>query len=180
MSSIGQNLEQERLLVELAEQVRSRYFGKYRGLVQDNNDPDNLGRIKAKVPEVYGDEQISPWAFPVVPFAGSNHGLVLLPEVDDGVWIEFEAGDPSRPIWTGCWWGSGEMPASGNTNSRVLVTSGGHQLILDDGNEKLQLIHSGGAEISMTDSEITLKIGATQIVLSSSGVDINNGAFKVS
>lgn len=180
MSSIGQNLEQERLLVELAEQVRSRYFGKYRGIVRDNNDPDNLGRIKAKVPEVYGDEQISPWAFPVVPFAGNNHGLVLLPEVDDGVWIEFEAGDASRPIWTGCWWASGEMPASGNTNSRVLVTSGGHQLILDDGNEKLQLIHSGGAEISMSNSEISLKIGATQIVLSSSGVDINNGAFKVS
>ena len=176
---MGQNMEQERLLVELAEHMRSSYFGKYRGIVQDNNDPDNLGRIKAKVPEVYGDEQISPWAWPAVPFAGDNRGLVLLPEVEDRVWIEFEAGDTNSPIWTGCWWRNG-IPASGNINSRVLVTSGGHQVILDDGNQKLQLIHSGGAEISMTNNDITLKIGATKIVLSSSGVDINNGAFKVS
>lgn len=180
MSVIEPDLGQERLLVELAEHMRSRYFGKYRGIVEDNNDPDNLGCIRAKVPEVYGDEQISPWASPVVPFAGKNHGLVLLPEEGDGVWIEFEAGDPSRPIWTGCWWASGEIPSAGDTNTRVLVTSGGHQVILDDGNQKLQLLHSGGAEITMTNNDITLKIGETQIVLSSSGVNINNGAFKVS
>jgi hypothetical protein len=86
--------DHERLLVDVAEQTRSRYFGKYRGLVQDVEDPETLGRLRAQVPEVYGDAD-SPWAFPVVPFAGPNHGLVLLPEVGDGVWIEFEAGDRS-------------------------------------------------------------------------------------
>ncbi len=168
----------EKLAVEAAEFIRSRYFGKYRGLVQDVNDPENMGRIVAQVPEVYGDED-SPWALPVVPFAGKQHGLVLLPEVDDGVWIEFEAGDPSRPIWTGCWWASGEMPAPGGTATRVLVTSGGHKVILDDDGKKLQLLHSGGSEITMTNNEIKLKIGSTQIVLSASGVNINNGAFEV-
>lgn len=179
MSNITSGGEQEQLLVRLAERASSQYFGKYRGIVDDNNDPDNLGRIKARVPEIYGDEQISPWAYPVVPFAGSAHGLVLLPEVGDGVWIEFEAGDTSRPLWTGCWWASGEMPTVGKIDSRVLVTSGGHQVILDDGNQELKLIHSGGAEIKMTNTEITFKISSTQIKLSATGVDINNGAFKV-
>lgn len=168
----------EALLVELTEFVRNRYFGKYRGLVRDVDDPENLGRIVAQVPEIY-EEEDSPWALPSVPFAGQDHGLVVLPEVNDGVWIEFEAGDPSRPIWTGCWWASGEMPAPGGTQTRVLVTSGGHKLILDDDEVKLQLLHSGGAEITMTDNDITLKIGSTQIVLSASGVNINNGAFEV-
>ena len=98
--------DMEQKIVELAEFQRGRYFGKYRGLVQDVDDPENMGRIVAQVPEVYGEEY-SPWALPSVPFAGQNHGFVVLPEVGDGVWVEFEAGDPSRPIWTGCWWARG-------------------------------------------------------------------------
>jgi len=170
--------DMEQMVVELAEFQRGRYFGKYRGLVREVDDPENMGRIIAQVPEVYGEAD-SPWALPSVPFAGPNHGLVVLPEVEDGVWIEFEAGDPSRPIWTGCWWARGEMPASAGTQTRVLVTSEGHQVILDDEASKVQLLHSGGAEITLSDSEIKLKIGSTQVVLSSSGVNINNGAFQV-
>jgi len=168
----------ERMMVELSEFQRSRYFGKYRGLVQDVDDPDNLGRLVAQVPEVYGEED-SPWAWPAVPFAGASHGLVLLPEVGDGVWIEFEAGDLSRPIWTGCWWARGELPAPGSTETRTLVTSRGHKLVLDDRNDQVQLLHAGGAELTLTNTTITLKIGATQLELSASGVNINNGAFQV-
>ncbi len=170
--------DMESLVVEAAEFIRDHYFGKYRGKVQDVNDPENLGRIVAQVPEVYG-ELNSPWAMPSVPFAGKNHGLVVLPEVDDGVWIEFEAGDISRPIWSGCWWASDEMPSSSGVQTRVLVTSGGHKLVLDDEKGKLQLLHSGGAEFTMTGDDITIKIGSSQITLSPSGVNINNGALEV-
>ena len=169
----------ERLVAEAAEYMRTRYFGKYRGLVHDIDDDDSMGRIIAQVPEVYGEEGLSPWALPCVPFAGRNHGLVLLPEVGDGVWIEFEAGDISRPIWTGCWWGSDELPQPGGTQSRVLATSGGHKVILDDEENEFKLLHAEGAEMTMTRNDITIKIGTTQIVLSSSGVNINNGAFEV-
>ena len=170
--------DMEQTIVELAEFQRGRYFGKYRGLVRGVDDPENMGRIVAQVLEVYGEED-SPWALPAVPFAGQNHGFVVLPEVGDGVWTEFEAGDPSRPIWTGCWWASGEMPAAAGTQTRVLVTAAGHQLILDDEGSKVQLLHSGGAEITLTDTEIKFKIGSTQLVLSASGVNINNGSFEV-
>jgi uncharacterized protein involved in type VI secretion and phage assembly len=201
----------EEMVVGMAETMRSRFYGKYRGTVEDVEDPDNLGRITAKVPEILHD-QISPWALPAVPFAGPNHGLVLIPEKGDGVWIEFEAGDPSRPIWTGGWWASDELPEPGGTEVRVLVTSKGHKLVLDDKNNEIHLLHAGGAEMAMTDSDITLtigqseakltsdqislKIGTTEITmstteltlkggptaqvkLSSSGVEINNGAMKV-
>jgi uncharacterized protein involved in type VI secretion and phage assembly len=168
----------EKQLVELTEQIRSKYYGKYRGIVQDPDDPDSLGRVTARVPEVYGEED-SPWALPAVPFAGSSHGLILLPEKGDGVWFEFEAGDPSRPIWTGAWWASGELPSDGGVKKRALVTSSGHKLIFDEDGSLIQLKHSSGGEITMTDTDITIKIGSSQIVLSASGVDINNGAFTV-
>lgn len=168
----------EKLIVELAETVRQRYFGKYRGIVEEVEDKERLGRITAKVPSVYGDV-ISPWALPAVPFAGQGHGFLVLPKKGDGVWIEFEGGNPSKPIWTGFWWAKGEMPSPSGPDERVLITPAGLKVVLDDKKKKLQLLHPGGAEITLAESEITLKMGSTQIVLSSNGVNINNGAFEV-
>src|SRR6266851_3812213 len=51
------------LLTRLVERAETRYFGKYRGHVQDNNDPKSLGRIKASVPQVLGDLDTG-WAVP--------------------------------------------------------------------------------------------------------------------
>jgi hypothetical protein len=168
----------ERIAVDMAEYMRDRFFGKYRGTVRDVDDPEKMGRIKASVPAVYGEND-SPWALPCVPFAGPSHGLVLLPEIDDGVWIEFEGGDPSHPIWSGCYWARDELPDPGGDQVRALITPSGHQVVLDDDGGTLQLVHSGGAELTMTDSDITLKIGSTKVELSSSGVSINDGAFEV-
>lgn len=172
--------QQEELLVEVAEFMRTRYFGKYRGIVDEVGDGDRLGQLKAMVPEVYGEDNASPWAMPCVPYAGGNYGFLVLPEEDDGVWIEFEAGDISRPIWTGCWWaGEDEMPEAAAPPTKVLVTKGGHQLILDDDRNEIRLVHAGGAEIAMTENDITIKMDRKQIVLSSTSVNINNGAFEV-
>lgn len=169
----------ERLLVEVVEKMRSRFYGKYRGIVSDVDDSENLGRIRARVPEVLQDQD-SPWALPCSPFAGDGHGLVLLPEVGDGVWIEFEAGDPARPIWTGAWWGKSDGVAElEDRKARALVTSKGHKLVLDDDGDAILLEHSGGAKVELSGSDITIESGAGKIVLSSSGVNVNNGALTV-
>ena len=172
------NEEMESLLVELAETTRGRFYGKYRGLVTDVDDPEKLGRIVAQVPDVL-EEQETPWAMPVVPFAGDGHGLVLLPEVGDGVWIEFESGDPSRPLWTGCWWGDGELPDPGGPKTRALVTTAGHKLVLDDEGSEVQLLHSGGAELKMTDGDITITIGGAEVKMTSTDITISIGASEI-
>jgi uncharacterized protein involved in type VI secretion and phage assembly len=172
--------DMESLVVELAEAVRHRFYGKHRGIVEDVDDTEKLGRITAQVPSVYGDATTSPWALPCVPFAGDGYGWVTLPKKGDGVWIEFEGGDPSRPIWTGFWWGTDELPSPGGPQQRVLVTPEGLKLVLDDEDKKIQLLHPDGAEITLTSSAITFKLGSAKIALSSSGVSINDGAFKVS
>lgn len=182
------------LTVQMAERLRNSYFGKYRGLVKDVNDPLKIGRVRASVPEVLGEKELSTWAMPAVPFAGKKHGLVLIPEFDDGVWIEFEAGDVSRPIWTGCWWAINELDDVSKTTARALITTEGHRLVLDDKGKEIRLLHSKGAEMKMTEDDITLTIGGTEIKLtkndltlksgsgkiklSAAGVDINNGAMK--
>ena len=80
-----------------------RFTGKYLGIVVDNDDPKSLLRLRVRVPEVTGDE-ITGWCLPCVPYAGQDVGFFFLPESGAAVWIEFEGGDVSYPIWTGCWW----------------------------------------------------------------------------
>ena len=166
-------------IAELTEHARSHFYGKYRGEVTDVSDPKNMGRIKANVPFVYGDQRASNWCVPVAPFAGSGHGLLLLPEVGDAVWIEFENGDIDFPLWTGCWWRDGELPDPKGPKQRVLTSATGMQILLDDDAKELSLKHPGGAEITLSDSSITIKIGAAKIELSSSGVSVNDGALEV-
>jgi uncharacterized protein involved in type VI secretion and phage assembly len=163
--------EHEELMVGIAESMRSRFFGKYRGIVTNVEDPEKLGRIVAQVPEVL-QEMPSPWALPATPFAGPGHGLVLIPEVGDGVWIEFEAGDPSRPIWTGGWWGPNELPAPGDVQVRALVTTAGHKFVLNDKDKEIQLLHSGGAQLKMTDNDITLTIGQSEFKMTADQISL--------
>ena len=88
------------------------FYGKFRGVVTANNDPDRLGRIRAKVQDVLGDRE-SGWALPALPYAGDGVGLYLIPPVDAFVWVEFEHGNPDYPIWTGCFWGGRDrLPVS--------------------------------------------------------------------
>ncbi len=79
-----------------------RYIGKYRGVVVDNADPAQLGRIRASVPAVSPDAL--GWALPCLPYAGPGVGFFAIPPVGASVWVEFEGGDPALPIWTGCFW----------------------------------------------------------------------------
>src|SRR5262249_4547854 len=170
--------EYQSLLRATVENERARIYGKYRGTVSDVDDPDGLARIKATVPAVYGDQD-SPWALPCSPFAGASHGLVLLPEVGDGVWIEFEGGSISRPIWSGCWWSSDQRPEPKGATIRLLATTAGHQIVIDEDADEIKLVHPGGAEFTIGASEIVLKLGSCEIKMSQTEIVLNNGMVKV-
>src|SRR5262245_30493105 len=93
---------------QMREEQRSEFFGKYKGLVVENQDPEKRGRLQVQVPQVLGDLKV--WATPCVPYAGKDKGLFLMPDKKTGVWVEFEAGNASLPIWSGCFWTDGQAP----------------------------------------------------------------------
>lgn len=95
--------------------AEGRLFGKYRGLVTDNKDPDKLGRLKVSVPAVPG--MAENWALPCAPYAGEQVGFYTMPPIGAKVWVEFEGGDPSHPIWSGCFWQQPEVPTEIGDNS---------------------------------------------------------------
>ncbi|HKE93603.1 MAG TPA: phage baseplate assembly protein V [Povalibacter sp.] len=165
--------------------MSGQFYGKYRGTVTDIQDPLMTGRVRAKVPDVLGDQE-SGWAMPCLPFAGSGMGFFALPKVGAGVWIEFEHGDPDYPIWAGCWIGSlAEAPSellAPPYKKVVLKTEGGHSIILDDtpGIGGITLQTSGGQKIVMnaTSIEIDNGMGGT-IKMTGPQVSINSGALEV-
>ncbi|MDQ3743677.1 MAG: phage baseplate assembly protein V [Acidobacteriota bacterium] len=164
--------------------MSEHFFGKYRGTVTDVQDPLMLGRVRAKVPDVMGDQE-SGWAAPCVPFGGSQMGLFGLPKVGAGVWIEFEHGDPDYPVWTGCWFAQGEMPSEllAPPYKKVLLkTEGGHLIVLDDtpgvGGITLQTSDGQKIVLSSTGLEITSGQGGT-IKITGPQVSVNDGALEV-
>ncbi len=141
-------IQTDDILARLIERVEGRYYGKYRGQVTDNDDPDNLGRIKAKVPRLLGDEEIG-WALPAFAYGGaSEQGLFAVPDTGAGVWIEFEGGDLSYPIWSGTWYTSDAIPESARPGKKVLKTKSGHKIVLDDDRESLEITDSNGNSIA--------------------------------
>lgn len=148
----------DELLLELARQYRNRYYGKYRGFVTDNNDPEQRGRLRLRVPSVLGNAD-SGWALPSLPFGGlADQGMFLVPEVSAQVWVEFEAGNVDQPIWTGTFWqATGDPPAEAAQSpptTRVLKTPSGHTLQFDDaaGQEKFRLAHPAGTEMTVDEN----------------------------
>ncbi len=76
------------------------HFGKFRGTVLNNTDPLEIGRILAQIPALPGI--LTNWAMPCVPYSAPGiTRTISIPPVGENVWIEFEAGNPNSPIWTG-------------------------------------------------------------------------------
>lgn len=172
----------EQLVVDLAEQARSRFFGKYRGIVTDNDDPDRLGRLRANVPEVLQSIE-SPWALPCAPYAGPDQGMFVLPPVGAGVWIEFEAGDPSRPIWVGAWWADGEAPRNADGSDaaptrRMFKSESGLLLALDDDAGKISLSDKDARNFLTIEVQAgKVKVQATtKVVVEAPQIELVDGA----
>jgi uncharacterized protein involved in type VI secretion and phage assembly len=170
----------DELLARLVEHVENRYYGKHRGFVTDNQDPDNLGRIKAKVPALLKDEETG-WALPCVPYGGAaEQGFFAVPDVGAGVWIEFEGGDLAYPIWVGTWWSSGELPESATPDKKVIKTKSGNKIILDDssGGQLIQVSDDAGNNLLKIDVQqgmITVQAG-TKVTIEAPQIEIVKGA----
>lgn len=147
------------------------WYGKYRGVVTDNRDPSGQGRIRTRVPEVLGEVETG-WALPCAPYAGDSSGVYLIPAPGTGVWIEFEAGDVSRPIWSGCWWGPNQIPRNANgalagPPLKVIRSENGLMVTLDDKAHTITLSDTHGSNwvrIEAQGNQVKIKAAAKVIV----------------
>lgn len=138
------------------------------GIVTNNTDPDNVGRVKVKFPWL-DDQQESGWAPVIGMGAGNQRGLLILPEVNDEVLVAFANGDFNQPYVLGGVWNGSDSPPNnaaidgGNVEIREFKTRVGHILRFTDksGSEKIELIDKTGKNTIVIDcSQNSIAINA--------------------
>jgi uncharacterized protein involved in type VI secretion and phage assembly len=157
---------------------KGRDNGLVVGVVDDLADPEDLGRVRVKLPHL--DDTLSDWAPIVSPMGGKDRGILFRPERDDTVLVAFEMGDPRRPYVLGAFWSKpSPPPALGDpakeNNWRVIRSRSGHVVRLDDTN--------GSERIEIIDAKERLKIvvdtAANEIAITSDGGTVRIEASTV-
>jgi hypothetical protein len=146
----------------------NQFFGKYRGKVIKNKDPLRLGRIRVRVPSVLGALSKN-WAMPCVPYAGKKVGFYAIPPVGANVWVEFEGGNPNKPIWSGCFWGKGEVPAQPAVPEIKVFRTEGITLTLDNRKKK-------GFSIEVTDPVVKKPL---KLVMNDDTITLNHSDERI-
>jgi uncharacterized protein involved in type VI secretion and phage assembly len=160
------------------------------GLVSDNRDPENLGRVRVTFPWLH-DEFVSGWARTVQPGAGKDRGALVVPEVGDEVLVAFEHGSFQNPYVIGGLYNGVDTPASGDVplidansgavNRRSFVSRTGHRIeaVEKAGGPTGVRIRTGDGmlrvELDQQKTEIVVRSDGTVTVTSKQGVTVDAG-----
>ena len=137
------------LNIDEGDRAAFRVTGVVIGIVTNNKDPEDMGRVKVKFPWL-SDSDESTWARVAALMAGKERGFYFLPEVDDEVLVVFEHGDMRFPYVLGALWNGKDKPPAknddGKNNVRLIKSRSGHTIRLTDeaGKEKIEIIDKSG------------------------------------
>ncbi len=172
------------VLAPASPEKAGKIFGVVMGIVSNNQDPDNMGRVRVKFPWLSDDHE-SWWARIAMPMAGPKRGTYFLPEVEDEVLVAFEHGDVRFPYVIGSLWNGKDSPpetnGDGKNNRRLIHSRSGHLIRLDDtdGDEKIEIIDkSGGNSITIksSDNSIAMTCTGKMTLHASQGIEITSDA----
>lgn len=171
----------------------ARYYGKYRGRVENNLDPEGRARLQVSVPSVFGEVNML-WAMPCAVVASPMAGVYMVPPKDALVWIDFEEGDPERPIWSGCFWNQKQIPAQtaqqaviklGATTLNIMAGDGPGGLTITVGegenaptlsvSEEGVAMRVGQGKIDLKADELSLAVGEDALTIRSGAIEISGG-----
>ena len=181
------------LLTPPGADLSGRILGVVVGIVTNNQDPEDLGRVRVRFPWLSKTDE-SWWARIAAPMAGKERGAYFLPEVDDEVLVAFEHGDARFPYVLGALWSGTDKPPESNqdgeNNRRTLRSRSGHVVRLDDtgGAEKIEIVDAkekqsivfdtAAGTITVTaDSDVAIESKNGKVVLTGkAGVEVVSSA----
>lgn len=162
----------------------------YLAEVVDVKDPDNLARVQVRLLSFDGvDGQDGPlWARVAVPFAGTERGAFMLPDVGDEVLVNFINGDWRFPVVVGGLWnGNARAPETlGGDGSRVdrwsiVGRAGTRILILEEreGEATISLTTPGGVSLKLTDAgggKVEFQVAGNTVTFDTQGISVQTPA----
>lgn len=144
-----------------------KYLSIYRGIVSKVNDPENRGRIKTLVPSIFKNNEETVWALPCFPEFSA-----ISPDVGTPVWVMFEEGDISQPVWLGTWHTIGALLSNFITEVEDVVYSrSGGTIKINNAKGELFIFNSHGKIIYMDSDEIHINDGEGNIIIINSASD---------
>lgn len=151
-----------------------KYYSSYRGFVMSNEDPEGYGRLQLKVPQILGNQTIEYWAWQKGTFSGKDYGFQVIPQKGDMVFVEFEYGDPRKPIWTYGHFSKTnkqkEKPEElKNPNSYWFKTPKGHLVKIDDDKKLISIETKKGLTFELDDEKGVIRLNG----------DKNDGLVKI-
>lgn len=152
-----------------------KYYSSYRGFVFDRVDPEGYGRLQLFVPHVYGQEPYRYWAWQIGQYSGTNYGLKCIPQIGDMVFVEFEGGDPRKPLWKYGHFGkdlsnNNEIPDTlKDPDIYWFRTPGGLGIEFNDKTKETKL-YTGNMMYKALDA--TINVNGNKIQVTDSGVNI--------
>jgi uncharacterized protein involved in type VI secretion and phage assembly len=173
--------------------------GLHIGIVGEyKQDPENLNRLRVKVPSLQTDDTPL-WARFAAPYASKERGLCFYPEPGDEVVLGFFAEDPRYPVILGSMHNPKNKPpyapSVGNNQKGLVLTQGGNeqQLLFDtkavsavlvSGKEKIALqkgakIESDGP-VQLAGSKIDIAAKQQVNLQGQSGVQIKGAKVDLS
>lgn len=167
-----------------------RFYGVVVGIVTNNQDPEDMHRVKVRFPWLSQDVE-SNWARVAAPMTGKDRGAYFLPEVDDEVLVAFEHGQADHPFVVGSLWngrdGAPESNADGRNNHRTIKSRSGHVLRFNDtaGAETIEIIDRTGRNKIVIDSaantitieaqsDITIKSVTGKLTMQAVGIEMKS------
>ncbi|MFC4260980.1 phage baseplate assembly protein V [Marinobacter lacisalsi] len=142
--------------------MNSQVKGVVIGLVENLDDPEELGRIQVRYPWLEG-EPMSNWARVVTLFASAGTGMHFRPEIGDEAVLAFDRDDINHPFILGFVWSGENTPPELDSNAQRLVTTiAGHRMIFDDDDSDPSLIieDAGGSRVTLNGDGIMIESSA--------------------
>src|SRR5262249_36988158 len=120
------------------------------------------------------------WAMPCVPYAGDGVGFYSLPEQGTGVWVEFEGGDPSYPVWTGFFWADDQLPDDSDADIKIWKTQK-MKLRCDDSSDEVKLSDSedSGSILTLASDGVTLEYSESSLKLDDDAATVASNESQV-
>lgn len=165
MSIFGELFEQD-------ENIANKVWGVTTGIVLENWNEENKGKVKVEMNLGEKEKNVSGWIPVMTPYSGKSFGMYALPEIGSFVVIGFEMGDRNRPIVLGTLWNNKttipeETALEKNTVKR-LKTKGGCEIIFSEEEKKEKItIH--------TPADLTILLDDENKLISIQDKDKNNG-----
>lgn len=168
-----------------------------RAKVKDNEDPNNLGRIRVQFDwqAQLDDNMMTPWLRMAQPYAGGGKGFSFIPEIDEEVMVDFEGGNAERPYIKGTLYnGVGDpdsawLPNNNSSNQiKAIRTRNGHTIeihdegedgyirIYDNEKENYILTFSTDEKLIKLESTGNIELYAQNDIIMHAGHDINASA----